>query len=126
MDIQAGQERAAATFNAQRIAQRTKEILSEQQLAAASGGGDSTDGTAMALRKEAVRNGSMDELLEIAMAEDRARQTEYQAEATRKGGAYKEKLGKDRAQAALIRGASTIIKGATDWSSMGGGTKPPG
>lgn len=126
MEIQAGQEVATATFNSQRIAQRVKEIMSEQQLAASAGGGDTTGGTVSAIRSETVRNGSLAQMLELAQAEDRANQLRYDANATRKSGAYARKLGNDRALGTLIGTASTVIKGIEAFGSQAGGTKPPG
>ena len=134
MDIKAGQERAVATFNQERVASRVKEIISQQTVQQSQGGEDATDQTAMALRKEAVKHATLDQLMMAYEAEDTAKQLEYQAETRRKGGDLAASQGVKRAKAANLAAFGTIVgaagKMAGDWSSGasggGGGTGKAG
>ncbi len=116
---QAMQERGVASFNADKMQTRVRQILSEQRVIGAAGGGDTTDQTSAALRRETVRNGTMEELLTLANAEDRARQMEYSADTARRTGRAQRSLGNMRANATLINTGASLLStaGSMKWGT---------
>lgn len=128
-EIQAGQEIAVASHNSQRIAARTREILAEQQAAAAAGGGSTQDATVVAIRDEAVKTSAVDQLLEMAAAEDRANAIRRGAQVTRTEGDMARIQGNEAKKAGYIMGASTLLKAGASWGETygwGGGSKATG
>lgn len=124
LEQQAEQEIAIASINAQRIKQRADEILAQNQVAAAAGGGSTLDASVVAVSQEAVKNSTLDQLLTMAEAEERAQQTKYQATVRRSGGAYSAWKGRQRRTASYIGAAGTTLKSAESFGKafgVGGG-----
>lgn len=87
LETQAKREVAVGSYNADIINQRAKQILSSQRAAAAAGGGDTTDATVEAITGETVKNASLEQLLVMANAEDKAKQLKFGASTKRYAGA---------------------------------------
>ncbi|MEL6663568.1 MAG: hypothetical protein AAFR33_11250 [Pseudomonadota bacterium] len=126
LEIQAQQEVAVASINAQRIKKRADEIMAQNRVAAAAGGGSTLDASVVAVSQEAVKNSTLDQLLLMAEGEQRGQDLEYQAEVTRAGGRYEEWQGKQRRTAGYISAAGTILQSAgsmgASFGSPSGGT----
>ena len=121
MDIQAGQEVAAGTHQASRIAKRAAEIMAEQRVNAAAGGGSTSDATVVAVRNETVRNATLDQLLTMAGAEERAQQIEYGADVRRSEGDMEAITGRRNQTAAQIRAGNTLVSTVSSWAGKFGG-----
>lgn len=121
LDIQAEQEVAAGSFNSQRIKRRAEEILAEMRAKASKGGQSATDATVVALERETVKNTSLDQLLAMAEAEERAQQIKHKAVVTRNQGDYMRYTGKVQQKAANLRAAGTILQGGMSWMDRFGG-----
>lgn len=110
LETQAKREVAVGSYNADIINQRAKQILSSQRAAAASGGGDTTDATVQAITGETVKNASLEQLLQMANAEDKAKQLKFGASAKRYAGAAGMQSAKMSASAQkLATTANTIM-----------------
>lgn len=127
MEIQAGQEIAAASHNQTRIAQRTRELLAEQTANAAAGGGSSLDASVAAIRAEAVKTSTLDQLLEEAAAGDRAEAIKRGARVTRDEGAMARAQGKAAQTAGYLQAGSTLLQAGASWGDKYGfGGSPSG
>jgi parvulin-like peptidyl-prolyl isomerase len=115
LDVQAEQEVAAGTFNAQRIAKRSEEILSEMRAKAASGGQSAQDASVVALAQETVKNTTLDQLIEMAGAEERAQQIKHSGVVRRSQGDYAKYQGGVAAKAANLAAATTLVQGGASW-----------
>ena len=123
-DIQAGQEIAAASHNSTRINQRMNEILAEQTAAAASGGGSSLDASVSAIRDETVKTSTLDQLLEMTAAEERAQAIRRGAQVTRNEGDMARAQGRAAQTAGYLQAGSTLLKAGASWGDkygFGGG-----
>lgn len=124
-EIQAGQEIAAASHNSARIAQRMNEILSAQQAIAAAGGGSSQDETVQAIRAEAVKTSTLDQLLEMTAAEERAEAIKRGARVTRDQGDMAREQGKAAQTAGYLQAGSTLLQAGASWADkFGTGSVP--
>ncbi|WP_370373784.1 hypothetical protein [Henriciella pelagia] len=121
LDIQAEQEIAVASHRAQDIARRAKELMGTQRAAASAGGQASTDATSVALQQEAVKTSSLDQVMEMALAEERAQQIRYQGSVRRSEGDHARYVGKQRQRAAMISAGTTLLKGGASWYDKFGG-----
>lgn len=119
-EIQAGQEIAAASHNSQRIAARARELLAEQTANAAAGGGSSQDATVQAIRAETVKTSTLDQLLEMSAAEERAEAIRRGARVTRTQGDMARAEGKMQKQASYIKAAGTILQAGDSWGQRFG------
>jgi hypothetical protein len=120
MDIQAGQEIAAASHNSVRINQRMNEILAEQTAAAASGGGSSLDASVAAIRDETVKTSTLDQLLEMTAAEERAEYIKRGARVTRDEGYMARQQGKAAQTAGYLQAGSTLLQAGSTWKDKFG------
>jgi len=110
LETQAAREVAVGTYNADIINQRAKQILSSQRAAAAAGGGDTTDATVQAITDETIKTASIEKLMTMANAEDKARQGRYAASVARYKGATGLQQGRLNASAQkLATTAKTIL-----------------
>ena len=119
LEARAKGERAAGTYQQDRIRQRATEIMAAQRAAMAASGGSASgdDGTSAAIIADTSKRSSMEQLLIQAQAEDRARQDEYQAVLTRRAG-------KNAQRAANFAAAGSFLQAGASWSqSFGGGGK---
>lgn len=123
LEIQAQQEIAVASINAQRVKKRADEILAQNRVAAAAGGGSTLDASVVAVTNEAVKNSTLDQLLLMAEAEESAQQTKHQANVVRAGGRYQEWQGTQQRNASYIAAGSTLLSAA---GSMGSSFGSPG
>lgn len=123
MDIAAGQEVAAASFNVERIARRAGEIMAANRTAAAKGGQSSTDASVLAVQAEIKSRSSVDQMLELVASQERARRMTNQAEQTRYQGRMDEYSGKMGQLQGYVGAASTVLEavGADSYFSKGGG-----
>jgi len=125
MEIQAGQEIAGASHNSARIAQRMREILAEQQAAAASGGGSTQDATVVAIRDEAVKTSTLDQLLEMTAAEERAEAIKRGARVTRDEGYMARQQGKAAQTAGYLQAGASLLEAGSTWADkFGTGSVP--
>lgn len=115
LDIQAGQEIAAGSHNSKLIGQRAKEILSRQQALAAAGGGSTQDATVVAIQNETVKSSSLEQLLEMARAEETAQQIKQKGQITRREGDYARIKGNQERTASYIQAGTTLMKAGVDW-----------
>jgi hypothetical protein len=124
-EVQAGQEIAAASHNSTRIAQRMNEILAEQTANAAAGGGSSLDATVTAIRDETVKTSTLDQLLEMTAAEERADAIKRGAAVTRTQGDMARREGKQAQTAGYIQAGTTLLSAGSSWGDKYGfgGTK---
>lgn len=115
LEARAKGERAAGTYQQDRIRQRADEIMATQRARMAASGGSASgdDGTSAAIIGDTSRKASMEQLLIQAQAEDRARQDEYQAVITRKAG-------KNAQNAANFRAAGALLQAGASWSQSFG------
>lgn len=110
LETQATREVAVGTYNADIINQRAKQILSSQRAAAAAGGGDTTDATVQAITDETIKSASVEKLMQMANAEDKARQLRFEASTSRYKGATGLQQGRLNASAQkLATTANTIL-----------------
>ena len=113
---QAEGEKAAASATADRIRIKARRYLSTLQARSAAGGQSSTDASVMAVRAENVKNATLDQLLVMAEAEERARQMKLDAQ-------QMEKSGLIDAASGSMRGLSTIIGSvSSNWGETFGRT----
>ena len=112
LETQANREVAVGTYNADIINQRAKQILSSQRAAAAAGGGDTTDATVQAITDETIKSASVEKLMQMANAEDKARQLRFSASASRYRGATGLDSGRKAASAQKLAGTAQTILGA--------------
>jgi hypothetical protein len=125
-DIQAGQEIAAASHNSVRINQRMNEILAEQTANAAAGGGSSLDTSVAAIRSETVKTSTLDQLLEMTAAEERAEYIKRGAQVTRNEGDMARAQGRAAQTAGYLKAGSTLLQAGASWGDKYGfgGKKP--
>lgn len=126
MEQAATGEVAAATFNASRIRKRAEEIMSSNRAAAAKGGGSSTDASVLAVQAETEANATIDELMTMVAAQERARMMKRDARQIRAGGQIAKYEGKMSAWGHMAGAAATVLDGvgANGWfsASSGGGS----
>lgn len=106
---------AAASFNTQTIKRKVDQILAAQRAQAAMGGGDTLDGSVRDVAADTVKQGTIDELLTMAQAQDDASTDRYQAAVTRRSGVTSNALAQDRAKAQMLSTGTTILSGAANW-----------
>ena len=109
LETQAAREVAVGTYNADIINQRAKQILSSQRAAAAAGGGDTTDATVQAITDETIKTASVEKLMQMANAEDKARQLRFGASAARYKGATGLDSARKSASAQKMAGTAQMI-----------------
>jgi hypothetical protein len=119
-DIQAGQEIAVASHNSTRIAARMRELLAEQQANAAAGGGSTQDASVVAIRDETVKTSTLDQLLEMTAAEERAQAIRRGAQVTRTEGDMARAQGREAQRAGYIQAGSTLLSAAGTWGDKFG------
>lgn len=107
-------EVAAASFNSDRLGKRVEEILSANRAKAAKGGGSSTDASVLAVQGETVKEASLDQLMIMVEAEERARMMRRDARQIRAGGQIAKYKGKMEAWGAYAGAAATVIGGIED------------
>lgn len=112
LETRAKQGVAVGSYNSDVIAARARDIISSQRARAAAGGGDTTDQTVRAITDETIKRASMEQLLTMAEAEDRARQDRYSAQVARTTGAARAESSRLEAKATRIGGAATVLSGA--------------
>lgn len=120
MDIQAGQEVAVGTHNSARIAQRAKEILAQQRAMAAAGGGSASDATVVAIQNETVKSSTLDQLMEMASAQERAQQIRHGATVRRSEGDYALAKGREARTAGYMSAAGTLMQAGASWGDKFG------
>lgn len=127
LDIQAGQEIAVASHNTERIAQRAKEIMALQQARGAAGGQSTSDATVNVIADETVKRSTLDQLLEMVSAEERAQQLRHKANVTRTSGEMSYYDGKRKQSASRLMAATTLASSAASAYGMAGfGSQPTG
>lgn len=109
LETQANREVAVGTYNADIINQRAKQILSSQRAAAAAGGGDTTDATVQAITDETIKSASVEKLMQMANAEDKARQLRFGASVARYRGASGLDSARKSASAQKMAGTANTI-----------------
>ena len=119
LETQAKREVAVGTYNADIINQRAKQILSSQRAAAAAGGGDTTDATVQAITDETVKTASIEQMMQMANAEDKARQGRYAASVARYKGATGLDAGRKTASAQKLGGTAQMISSTVDMVNSG-------
>lgn len=119
LEDQAKGEVAAASFNASRIRKRAEEIMSSNRAAAAKGGGDSTDASVMAVQAETVKNATIDQLMTMVAAQERARMMRRDAKQTRAGGQIARYEGRMKAWGQYAGATATVIEGAQGQGWLG-------
>lgn len=124
LETQAAREVAVGTYNADIINQRAKQILSSQRAAAAAGGGDTTDATVQAVTDETVKSASIEKLMQMANAEDKARQLRFGASVARYRGATGLQQGRLGASAQKMAGTAQMISSAATVADSGSWKKP--
>lgn len=117
LETQAAREVAVGTYNADIINQRAKQILSSQRAAAAAGGGDTTDATVQAITDETIKTASIEKLMQMANAEDKARQGRYAASVARYKGATGLDSARKTASAQKMAGTAQMISSTADMMS---------
>ena len=127
LETQAKREVAVGTYNADIINQRAKQILSSQRAAAAAGGGDTTDATVQAITDETIKTASIEKMMQMANAEDKARQGRYAASVARYKGATGLDSARKTASATKLGGYAQALSSTADalssgsWASTFGG-----
>jgi hypothetical protein len=96
------------------------EILAEQTAAAASGGGSSLDASVAAIRDETVKTSTLDQLLEMTAAEERAQAIRRGAQVTRNQGDMARAQGKAAQTAGYLQAGSTLLKAGASWGDKYG------
>lgn len=124
---------AIGSRQAQRLKKATSKLRSRQRAVLASSGFQADDGTGRAIDDATVREGSMQELLAVAQAEDEYRQDMYRA-------ALRRRAGKQARKASAYEAAGTLVNGFFSWrdrfgtpdaadtpapAGAGGGFPPP-
>ena len=120
LEIQAGQEIAAASHNAIRLKKRQDEILAQGRAAAAAGGGSTSDLTVAAIRDETVATSALDQLNLAVSAQERAQQIRHGADVKRSEGALAAYQGNQAFKAGLLGAGGTLLKaGSQAWDAFG-------
>jgi hypothetical protein len=120
LETQANQERAIAQLEAARRRREGKAQLSQQKSLLADSGFASDDPSSLHLINETVGAQTLEELLVLAQGEDAARQTEFQAQQVRQGGA-------SAAQSGRLSALISVAEGFTSWyDRYGGGSRRTG
>lgn len=114
-------ELAAASHNTDRIREQARTFLGEVRARSAAGGADSQDATSVAVRQEAVKRASLDQLIEMAKGEQAKQDLEYSATVRRHGGKLERFKGQQQRIASNIGMASTILTQAGGWAQTFGG-----
>lgn len=107
-------EVAAASFNSDRISKRVEEILSSNRAKAAKGGGSSTDASVVAVQNETVKEASLEQLMVMVEANERARMMRRDARQIRAGGKIAEYQGKMQQWGAYASATATVLGAAED------------
>ena len=113
-------EVAAASFNSDRLGKRVEEILSANRAKAAKGGGSSTDASVLAVQGETVKEASLDQLMIMVEAQERARMMRRDARQIRAGGQMAKYKGKMEAWGKYAEATATVIGAAEDAAMFGG------
>jgi hypothetical protein len=121
LDIQAQQEIAVGSHNSKTIGLRAKEILARQQAEAAAGGGSTQDGTVVAIANETVKSSSLEQLLQMAAAEETAQQLVHKGQIVRRGGDQALADARESRRASRLKAATTLVQGGASWGQMFGG-----
>lgn len=123
LETRAAQGVAVGSYNSDRIAKRAQQIVASQRAAAAAGGGDTTDATVQAITDETIRDASMEQLLTMGEAEDRARQDRFAAKVARTTGVQQARSYMQEAKAQRLGATATVLSGVGDmaWRSTYGG-----
>ena len=100
--IIARQKRTAGQMEAEQYRKEGARLLGDQRVALASTGFDSNDATATAIKRDTLRDLTINELLGLAMSEDEAKDIEYGATLREYGGATSKASG-DAAYAAGVK-----------------------
>jgi hypothetical protein len=124
---------AVGSVQAQRLRKATERVRSRQRAVLAASGFQADDATGRAIEDATVLEGSMQEQLAMAQAEDSYRQDMWRASLRRKAG-------KQERKASMYEAVGTLVNGAISWrdrfgtpetpapaggSSGGGGFPPP-
>lgn len=119
-EIQAGQEIAAGSHNASRIAALMRQNLAEIEANAAAGGGSAQDASVVAIRDETVKTSTLDQLLEMTAAEERAEAIRRGAQVTRAEGDMARAEGQMARQAGYLQAGATLLQAGASWSDKFG------
>lgn len=125
LETRARQTVAVGSYNADLIKKRAESIIATQRARAAAGGGDTTDASVTAITDETVKQASMESLLTMAEAEDKARQDRYAAKVSRYAGASQNRSAQSEAKGYRAAGRATILSAVgdmvgADWSKAFG------
>ena len=116
--INAGQERAVGQYNAAKMREDAKRLLSQQRAGLSATGFQATDGTAQALVADTATTATLEEMLETAQAEERARGMEH-------AGSVRRWEGKNAKRASRVKAGATLLEGLSGASGMMGGGRVP-
>ncbi len=104
LEQMAGQERAAGHHNAARMREEAKRLMSRQRAGLATSGFDATDRTAEQIVSDTAGIAGLEEMLELAQAEERGRYNDYAATIRRRGGKQAKRAGMTAAGGTLLSG----------------------
>lgn len=110
---------ALGSLQAQRLRKSTERVRSRANAVLAASGFATDDATGRAIDEGIVREGSMQELLAVAQAQDEHNQDMYRA-------ALRRRAGKQAQSAAMYDAASTLVSGAFSWRDRFGGAADTG
>jgi hypothetical protein len=106
---------AEGTHKQAAIAREQKRAMAAQIAAAAAGGGDSTDATAIAFQREGAANALLDQLVVAAQSEAEAQDLRYGAGMKRIEGYEARRQGDMAARAGTMSALGSAIQGGMSW-----------
>ncbi len=104
LEQRAGQERAAGQHNAAKMREEARRLMSRQRAGLANSGFDATDRTAETIVSDTAGVAGLEEMLELAQAEERGRYNDYAATIRRRGGKQAKRAGYTQAGGTLLSG----------------------
>lgn len=119
LEQNAGQSRAVSQREAAERRRSTRYLQSRAQAVAAASGAGASDPTVVNLIAGLEGEGEMGALASLFEGEEAARNMEYSAKVARR-------FGKAASTGASLKGASTILGGASSWYDKYGGSGSPG
>lgn len=99
---------AIGSLQAQRLRKATERLRSRQKAVLAASGFQADDATGRAIEDATVREGSMQELLAVAQAEDEYRQDMWRAKLRRRAG-------EQERRSSMYEAAGTLVNGLFSW-----------
>lgn len=124
LDARAKQERAVGDYNMQRLKAANDRIRGRQTSLLAASGFSSDDVGASEIQDDTTKQASVNELLLLADAEDKARGDEFQAKLTRVQGQQQLTAGRSAYTKGILSAGGELVSGISSWRQLYGKAPP--